>query len=264
MTMRYLFSFVLALILASLVPCWREAEAATPLKELVRKADLVLRGKSSAGVFTMEIKTSSFRRSFKIVMWDSSIGKERTLIKILGPALWRGHGTLKVGSHLKIFNPRSNHVTVVSHSMLGDSWMGSHFTNDDLVKETRLARHYHSKLLKSKKGAVDGKPVTYHDILLKPKPTAPVAWGKMIYSVWERGDLVMPVKAEYYRKASQKRPDRTMTFSHFKKMGGRLVPARMEMTVAKKPGEHTRITYKSVKFDIRIPDNKFTEQALRR
>lgn len=265
--MRSVFSVVLATSLALLIPLDRSrAEAATPLKELVRKADLVLRGKSSAGVFSMEIKTSSFRRSFKIVMWDSSIGKERTLIKILGPALWRGHGTLKQGSQLKIFNPRSNHVTVVSHSMLGDSWMGSHFTNDDLVKETRLARHYHSKLLRSKKGVVDGRPVTHHEILLKPKPTAPVAWGKMIYSVWERdgGDLVMPVKAEYFRKASQKRPDRTMTFSHFKRMGGRLVPARMEMTVAKKPGEYTRITYKSVKFDIRIPDSKFTEQALRR
>jgi hypothetical protein len=240
------------------------APPSTPLAELVRKADTVQRGKSSAGVFTMDVKTQSYARSFKIVMWDDSRGEERTLIKILGPALWRGYGTLKVGSQLKLYNPKSDHVTVVSNSMLGDNWMGSHFTNDDLVKETQLARHYRARLVKSWPGTDErGQAVTFHLIELRPKPTAPVAWGKILFEVWERGDTVMPTKAEYFRKAKGGTADRTLVFSQVRQMGGRLVPARMAMTLAKKPGEYTAITYSELRFDIAIPSAKFTEQALR-
>jgi outer membrane lipoprotein-sorting protein len=197
-------------------------------------------------------------------MWDNSRGTERTLIKILGPALWRGNGTLKVGSQLKLYNPRTNHVTVVSNSMLGDSWMGSHFTNDDLVKETRLDRHFKQKLTKKYSGKNEaGQAVTFYHVDLSPKPSAPVAWGKIVYLIWEKNSVVMPTKALYFRKASSKKPDRTLTFSHVKKMGGRLIPTRLKMTLAKKPGEHTSIIYSKIKFDLRIPDKKFTEQALK-
>jgi len=254
---------VLAVVL--LVALGGQAEA-EPLSKLINKADMVLRGVSSAGVFTMEIKTQSYQRSFKIVMWDDSTDpvKERSLIKILGPALWRGNGTLKVGDQLKIYNPRTNHVAVVSNSMLGDSWMGSHFTNDDLVKETRLARHYRHKLLKKWSGRNEkGESVTFYRVRLTPKPTAPVAWGKIVYELWARGDVVVPTQATYYRKPESQRADRTMTFSRVDRLGGREIPARMSMTVAKKPGEHTSITYKTIKFGIKIPSSKFTEQALR-
>jgi hypothetical protein len=255
---------LLAPVMAALAWPAAARAAPTPLAELVRKADTVLRGTSSAGVFTMDVKTQSYSRSFKIVMWDDSQKEERTLIKILGPALWRGYGTLKVGSQLKLYNPKSDHITVVSNSMLGDDWMGSHFTNDDLVKETRLARHYNARLVKSWPGTDEkGQAATFHLVELRPKPTAPVAWGKILFELWERGDAVMPTKAEYFRKAAGGTADRTLVFSQVKQMGGRLVPARMAMTLAKKPGEHTAITYSDLRFDIAIPPAKFTEQALR-
>jgi hypothetical protein len=242
----------------------RASAAPTPLDELVRKADTVLRGQSSAGVLTMDVKTQSYSRSFKIVMWDDSRGEDRTLIKILGPALWRGYGTLKVGSQLKLYNPKTDHVTVVSGSMLGDDWMGSHFSNDDLVKETRLARDYRVRLVKSWPGTdPTGAAATFHLLELTPKPTAPVAWGRILYQLWERGDTVLPTKAEYFRKAAAKTPDRTLLFTDVKPLGGRLVPARMVMTLARKPGEHTAISYSELRFDIAIPASKFTEQALR-
>ena len=235
------------------------ASADKDLDRLVRKSDMVLRGKTSAGVFKMEIKTASYSRSFTIVMWDDRQGKERSLIKILGPALWRGYSTLKVGSQLKLFNPRANRVTVVGSSMLGNAWMGSHFTNDDLVKETSMDRHFNSKLAKKwKKG-----DRTHYRILLTPKPTAPIAWGKIVMEVWEKGPLVIPTSWAYFRKAKQRKPDRVMWFSEVKLMGGRMVPAVMKVTVTKKPGEYTSITYKSIKFDIKIPSSKFSEQALR-
>jgi len=122
-----------------------------------------------------------------------------------------------------------------------------------------MDRHFNSKLVKKwKKG-----DRTHYRILLTPKPTAPIAWGKIVMEVWEKGDLVIPTSWSYFRKAGQRKPDRVMWFSEVKVMGGRTVPAVMKVTVAKKPGEYTSITYKSIKFDIKIPGSKFTEQALR-
>ena len=242
------------------------AARAGELVRLVDRADMALRGNSSAGVFEMEIKTRSYRRVFKIVQWDErrEAGKERTLIKILGPVLWRGNGTLKVGRSLKLYNPRTNHVTVVSHSMLGNAWMGSHFSNDDLVKETRLSHDYKLALTKKWKGANEaGQQVTFYRVRLTPKPSAPVAWGKIEYELWQRGDLVLPTEALYFRKAGARAPDRTLRFAEVKKLGGRTVPSKLIMTVKKKPGEFTAIRYKKVKFDVKIPKRKFTEQALK-
>jgi hypothetical protein len=233
---------------------------------LVQRADMAYRGKTSAGVFDMTVKTSSFRRSYKVVVWGDDRNKnERALVKILGPALWRGFGTLKVGANLKLFNPKTNHVTTVSASMLGDSWMGSHFSNDDLVKETQLAKHYKVKLLKTWSDVSElGDQTTFHRVSLTPKPAAPVAWARIVYTVGERKTEVIPIKADYYRKKKHKLPSRTMTFAAVTDLGGKRLPAVMKITVADKPKEYTRITYRKLKLGVNIPKGKFTEQALRR
>lgn len=239
---------------------------AESVERLVRKADMVFRGKTSASVMTMDIKTQSFERSYKLVAWDDARGRDRTLLKILGPALWRGNGTLKLGSQLKLYEPKTHHVTVVGSSMLGDSWMGSHFSNDDLVKETRLARDYVVTLMKkwpAPSPAGDGQG-TFYRAKLTPKPTAPVAWGKIVYELWEKGGAIAPHRADYFRKAGDSKAVRSIAFSDVKKLGGRTVPAVMTCTVASKPGEYTRITYRKLKFDVDIPKSKFTEQALRK
>ena len=245
----------------------RMAQAGDDVHRLVATAERVARGsETSASVMTMKVKKKTYERSYKIVIWDDGRkGKERALVKILGPALWRGFGTLKLGNQLKIFNPKSNHITVVGHSMMGDEWMGSHFTNDDLVNVTSLADDFKIKLEKkwSAKNEL-GQSATFYRMRLTPTPSAPVAWGKIAYTLWESGDVVMPVKAAYYRKAKQAKPTRTLAFDGVKKMGKRLVPTRITATVASKPGEYTRVTYTKLRFDIRIPNSKFTEQALRK
>lgn len=235
------------------------------IEDLVERADKVFLSKTAAAVLDMEVKTSSFTRSYKIVSWDDRRGTERVLVKILGPAMWRGHGTLKIGNQLKLYNPKTNHIAVVSHSMLGDSWMGSHFSNDDLVRETELATDYTLALDKTwQETSPLGTRATFHRVRMTPKPTAPVAWGRIDYELFDDGTHVLPIKAEYYRKARDTRPERTMTFSDLGELGGRTVPRTMTVTVSDKPGEHTRITYKELKYDVKIPDSKFTEQALRK
>ncbi|MBI4704086.1 MAG: outer membrane lipoprotein-sorting protein [Deltaproteobacteria bacterium] len=234
------------------------------MAELVGRADLAFRSRTSAAVIEMEVKTASYERSFKIVAWDDSRDGERTLIKILGPALWRGYGTLKVGDQLKLYDPKTNHVQVVGHSMLGDAWMGSHFSNDDLVKETRLARDYRVSLLsKWTAGSPAGGEAVFYRVLLEPKPTAPVVWGKIVYELWEQGGATLPGRADYYRKAGDGAPARSIVFTEVEPLGGRTLPTVIVCTVASKPGESTRIKYRTLKLDVDIPAGKFTEQALR-
>jgi len=232
---------------------------------LVDKADMIYRGKTSAALFDMVVKTRTSERTYKIVTWSQQDDEEdRVLIKVLGPALWRGFGTLKIGNSLKLYDPKSNHVTVVSHSMLGDSWMGSHFSNDDLVKETRLARDYRVKPLSATtRDSELGTQVTYHTLELRPKPRAPVVWGRVVYELWSHGDAAIPVKVAYFRKPGDRAPTRTIRFSNVREFDGKLAPAQVEVTVADKPGEFTRVAYESIKLGARIPARKFTEQALR-
>ena len=254
-----------ALVLSSIALLAAPARA-DELRDLVDRADMALRGDTSAGVFTMEIQTKSYKRSYKVVTWyDGRNDRERTLVKILGPALWRGFGTLKVGNQLKLYDPKTNHVTVVSSSMLGDSWMGSHFTNDDLVKETRLAEDYTLKLQKKWQGRSElGADSTFYRVALSPKPTAPVAWDRIVFTVVTRGDDALPTRADYFRKAKQTKPSRSMTFTDIRDLGGRRLPATMTITVANRPGEHTSLTYSKLKFDVKISASKFTEQALKK
>lgn len=235
--------------------------AAEPVADLVDRADMAHRGESSAAVVSMEVKTSGYERRMKIVVWsDNRHGRDFTLVKVLGPASMRGYGTLKLGRSLKLYNPKTNHVTVVSHSMLGDSWLGSHFSHDDLVKETRLSEDFELSL--QKKWSGDG--VTHYRVRMSPKPRAPVPWGKVVYEIAVRGQQVMPVEAVFYRKASDRRAEKTLSFGDVRMLGGRLLPTEVTVTISDKPGEYTRIRYEKLAFDVTIPSRKFSEQSLRK
>jgi Outer membrane lipoprotein-sorting protein len=239
--------------------------AGTSIADLVRKADHVLRGKTTAALIDMHIHTASYDRTYSMVYWDDDRSdKTRALVKILGPVRWRGHGTLKIGGRLSLYDPSMDRVTVLSSSMLGDNWMGSHFTNDDLVKETDLAKDYRPRELKQWTGSVDGKPASFHRVWLDPTPQAPVAWNHIVVECYEQGDSVIPTREEYYRRQKQDEATRTMTFDEVKSIGGRTAPTRLTMRVTSKPGEYTELVYKQVRFDADVPASKFTEQELRK
>lgn len=262
--MKRFLAFVTALVLG--LSFWAHtASAQVDLTSLVRRADHVLRGRTTAAVMHMEVHTSTYDRRYSLVYWeDDSSGSPSVLVKILGPALWRGHGTLKVGNRLTVYDPGTDRMTVLSSSMLGDSWMGSHFNNDDFVKDTDLARDFSAKETSAHAGtSADGHAVVFHDIELRPTPRAPVAWDRIELELYVDGADVLPVRIAYYQHAADRAPYRTLAFSDVKNVGGRIAPSVLTMTVASKPGEFTRITYDQARFDVPVPASKFTEQALR-
>ncbi|MBI2821383.1 MAG: outer membrane lipoprotein-sorting protein, partial [Acidobacteria bacterium] len=144
----------------------------------------------------------------------------------------------------------------VPTSMMMASWLGSHFTNDDLVKESRLIHDYDIQI--SYEGDRDG--VAVYEFNLTPFPEAPVVWGRILYQVRKK-DL-MPTWARYYGEDGQLR--RTLIFSNYRRMGGRIVPAEMKMLPEDKSGEYTWIRYTDLQFDLPIPEQTFSLAFLRR
>ena len=133
--------------------------------------------------------------------------------------------------------------------------MGSHFTNDDLVKESRLVRDYDIEI--SYEGRREDMLVW--EFTLTPHPDASVVWGKIRYQV--RKQDLMPTWAAYYGEDGELR--RTMTFSDYREVGGRLIPAKSRMIPEDEPEEYTEVTYLELEFDVSIPRGTFSLASLR-
>lgn len=228
------------------------AFAADPtIDELLNAADDIQRGESSHATVTMQVKTDRYERTMKMESWAK--GTEQTLIRILEPAKDAGVATLKVDDNIWNYLPKVDRTMKVPAGMMGGSWMGSHFTNDDLVKESRMSEDFD--------GVITGRPEQGGAwvIELTPKPNAPVVWGKVVVRI--NPDKI-PTKIEYFDEKGAL--VRTMLFEDIREMDGRKVPATMTLQPADKPDEFTRFTYVDIDFDTDIPDSTFSLQALKR
>jgi outer membrane lipoprotein-sorting protein len=222
-------------------------------KEIIDRVDRMLRGNSSMGLVEMTVATRQWKRTTELQIWSE--GTDKVLVRVEAPKKDQGTATLRVGDNIWNYLPKIDRVIRVPTSMMMASWMGSHFTNDDLVKDSRLVRDYDIKI--EYEGPRDG--VEVYEFLLIPRPEAPVVWGKIVYQI-RKADL-MPVWAKFYGEDGKLK--RVATFSDYRMMGGRLVPARMRMEPEDKPGEYTEMTYLELDFDIKIPENTFSLNALR-
>ncbi len=221
--------------------------------EIIDRVDRIMRGESSYGVATMDVVTENWERSISMEMW--SLGTDYSLIRITAPKREEGTATLKAEDEIWNYLPRVDRTIKIPASMMMGAWMGSHLTNDDLVKESRLVEDY--DIVISHDGDRDG--VTVWEFTLTPKPEAAVVWGRIEYQV--RQDDLMPTWARYYDEDGVL--IRTMVFSDFREMGGRVVPAMMEVIPEDKPGERTAIRYEELEFDIGIDESFFSLRALR-
>ena len=166
-----------------------------------------------------------------------SSGSEKTLIRILEPSKDAGIATLKVEQNIWNYLPKVDRTMKVPAGMMSGNWMGSHFTNDDLVRESRLSEDFTATMTKRPGDSSEGVYV----IELVPKPDAPVVWGKIVAKI--RPDK-LPVSIEY--QDDEGKVVRTMMFGDYKTLDGHLVPTQMKMIPADKPQEFTAFTYDSI------------------
>ena len=223
-------------------------------RAIVDRVDQLLRGDSSEGELTMSVVTRRWTRTLSMRVWSE--GTEKALIKVTAPAKEAGTVTLKSGNEIWNYLPKIDRTIRVPTSMMMASWMGSHFTNDDLVKESRLVRDY--DIVVEFSGQRDGADVW--EFALTPRPEAAVVWGKIVLQVRQK-DL-MPTWARYYGDDGGHR--RTVTFGDYRIMGGRLVPTTTAVVPTDKPDESTVIKYQRLAFDVRLPRDMFTLGALKR
>jgi outer membrane lipoprotein-sorting protein len=222
-------------------------------REIIDRVDRLLRGASSHGKVEMRIKTEHWSRSLEMEVW--SLGTEYSLVRVTAPPREAGTATLKAGQEVWNYLPRVDRTIKVPPSLMMGSWMGSHFTNDDLVKESRIVDDYDIEIAFD--GERDGVPVW--EFTLTPKPEAPVVWGRIEEQV-RKADL-MPTWVHYYDEDGTL--VRTMTFSDYKRMGGRLVPAEMRVVPTDKPDESTALIYHELEFDVGLTPDFFSLRNLR-
>jgi outer membrane lipoprotein-sorting protein len=223
-------------------------------RQILDKVDDLFRSKSSRGLATMTVTTTHWKRSLSLEMWSK--GKEKSLFRILAPKKEKGTATLRSGNDIWNYLPKVKRVIKLPSSMMAASWMGSHFTNDDLVKESRMADDYTFKITFS--GEMEGQEIV--EVTCYPKPDAAVVWGKVLVRALRREYL--PLFIKYYDE--DLRLARTMTFSQVSQLGGRLLPAVVTMVPEDKPEESTVIHYQKLDFNIDLKDDFFSLRTLQK
>ena len=203
-------------------------------KSLIDKMEALYRGESSKATLTMKVETPQYSRTMQ--MESSSVGQQDAFIRILSPKKDRGISTLKLDKEMWNFFPKINKVIRVPPSMMMGSWMGSDFTNDDLVKQTTLTQEYDLQLTET---------LTEYNITLLPREQTVTVWGRIDYIV--NKEHLVPVNQNFYDDEGIM--IRKMVFSELKDFGGRIMPSVMEMIPLNKEGHRTVIIYDNLEFD---------------
>ncbi|MBN1918509.1 MAG: outer membrane lipoprotein-sorting protein [Verrucomicrobia bacterium] len=220
------------------------------LKRVLEHLDDLYRAESS--ISTMTLTVFKPRRTRKLTMKAWTLGKEKALIVIEAPAREKGTATLRIGKNLWNYMPNIARTIRIPPSMMLSSWMGSDFTNDDLVRESSLLDDFDAEVT-SRSTDPEGWIVD-----LRAKEGTVGLWDRIEYVVTPDGTL--PLEARYYDRRG--RLARVMTFSDVREFDGRAVPTRMEMAPADKEGYKTVLVYDELDFGADVPESLFTLSTL--
>lgn len=248
--MKIMKATLLLLILSIL----HSVSGAQDVKEIVRKADEKMRGTSSIGTFSMTIERPSWSRTISMKSW--TLGNEYSLIYITAPAKDKGQVFLKRKNEMWNWVPSIDRMIKIPPSMMMQSWMGSDFTNDDLVRESSIVKDYTHKLIGEE--TVDNYPC--YKVELTPLEDAPVVWGKVI--IWVTKKDYLWLKAEFYDEDEML--VNTEILSDVKKMDDRIIPCRMEMIPADKKGHRTVMIFENTDFDVPLKEDFFSIQNMKK
>lgn len=221
-------------------------------KEIIGKADAKSRGSSLEQELRMTIIRTEWERTLTMKSWSK--GTDYSIVLITAPAKEKGQVFLKREKEMWNWIPSIERLIKIPPSMMMQSWMGSDFTNDDLVKESSIVNDYTHSLLgnETQDGAVCWK------IQLLPKPDAPVVWGKVISWVDKNYNQR---KLEYYDEEGNL--VNTMYLSEIKPMNDREIPTRMEMVPAGEKSKRTVVEILSAIYEKSIPDSYFSIQNMK-
>jgi outer membrane lipoprotein-sorting protein len=220
--------------------------------QIVKEIDELYRSDSSYARLEMQIVTPHWERTLKMKAWSE--GMKKTLIRITSPPKEKGVATLRIANEMWNYLPKTNKVIKIPPSMMMSSWMGSDFTNDDLVREFTFVDDYNYE-----KTTVENSKENLIYIRFTPKEGLPIVWGHIITAV-QRNDSI-PVWEKYYDEKGKL--IRILYFKEINTFDGRQVPSIMELVPQNKDGNKTIIKYLEIDFSPHLSEDTFSLRNLR-
>lgn len=230
---------------------------APEIKIVLKQLDDLFRSESSVGSVELTIAKPRRTHTLKLKIWTQ--GEEKALIVIEAPEREKGTATLKVEKNLWNYMPKINRTIRIPPSMMQSSWMGSDFTNDDLVRESSLLKDFDSRMVGRSEDPAGWK------IELKAKPGLVGLWERIEYVVDREG--VLPREARFYDRRNLLA--RILRFDEVKTFSGKTIPAHLTLTPIDTDGKpeknkQTEMRYLEIKFNVPVSDSMFSLSELER
>lgn len=230
-------------------------DALLGVDQVIKKVEDNLNGKTAIMEMSMVVKTKRAERTMKMKSW--SVGNKKSFIKILYPGKDKGITFLKLDNAMWQYVPRIEKTIKIPASMMLQSWMGSDFSNDDLVRESSISDDYTKKLLEETE--------TEYRVELLPHPDAAVVWGKIIFAVSKQ--YFLPTTVQYFDEDDAL--IRVMSYTDVQQLGDdgdRFYPMAWTVTPqeSEKAGHETAITITEAVFDSEVEPSYFSKRALKR
>jgi len=220
--------------------------------QIVRDAVNHWRGVSSYSEMTMVIHRPDWERSMTMRAWTK--GDEQSLVRVMEPKKDRGNSTLTDKNSMWSFSPKVNRIIKIPSSMMGQSWMGSDFSNKDIAKADDIIDQYDHSIL----SVEESDDLTVYEIQSVPHETAAVVWGREVLRI--RDDMLV-LEHRFYDQDDEL--VKTLQSLDVGEMGGRSVAIRQRMAKVDSPDEWTEIHLISVEYEMDMPDSMFTLSNLR-
>jgi len=224
-------------------------------KDIVGEAEDQWQGeKSSISTMTMKIIRPTWERTIEMKNWIK--GRDFALTLITGPASEKGQTFLKRHNDMWHWMPSIGRLIKLPPSMMSQGWMGSDYTNDDILKESSIVTDYQHSLMGEER--VNGR--LCYKIRMIPNEDAAVVWGKVIK--WISKQHYNQLKSEYYDEDGER--VRTELLSRLKSMDNRMVPTHIEVMPEDEKSKKTVLELNQIKFNRDIPDGFFSQQNMKR
>ncbi|MCK4705650.1 MAG: outer membrane lipoprotein-sorting protein [Gammaproteobacteria bacterium] len=223
-------------------------------RDLIRQAMDHWRGTSSYSEMTMTIHRPDWQRSMSMRSWTQ--GDKTSLVRVTEPKKDAGNGTLIKGDNMWSFSPKINRIIKIPSSMMGQSWMGSDFSNNDVSKSTDILDQYEHKLLETRQQ--DGH--TLYVIESIPHEDAAVVWGRILK--WVSMKEYLQMRSEYYDEDGYL--IKTELAYDIKTMDGRLIPSKFELIPQEEEGHKTVVVMDEILFNKPISDGFFSQQNMKK
>jgi outer membrane lipoprotein-sorting protein len=233
--------------------CFSNTLIAQTAKEIVQKADDKMRGNTMQAELIIKTIRPTWTREMQCKTWMK--GNTLAMIQIISPAKDKGIAFLKRKKEVWNWMPALERTIKLPPSMMSQSWMGTDFTNDDLVKESSVVEDYDHSIIGDT--TIDKRDCFI--IQMIPKPQAAVVWGKVIVCIDKKDFLEL--NSRFYDEEGKL--INTMNSYDVKMMHDRIIPTRFEMIPDDKKGQKTEMIYKNIQYNKPIDNNFFTIEKLK-